>query len=322
MADPVVRVGIVAIGRNEGERLGRCLASIPPGRRVIYVDSGSTDGSVEAARVAGADVVVLDMARPFTAARARNEGWRTLISAASTLEYVQFVDGDCEFEPGWIEHATAFLDAHPQVAVACGRRRERFPEATFYNRLCDEEWNTPVGDAAACGGDALVRAAALVAVGGYDSALMAGEEPELCLRLRRVGWRVHRLDAAMTIHDAAMLQLRQWWLRARRGGFGYAQVWDVTRRRGAPLYARELARALVWAGGVPLASLMMALMFDARLALFAPMAWAVQLGRLVHREGLRKGSMLLLAKFAELGGALAYARRRLGGAARHAITYK
>lgn len=322
MADTLHRVGLVAIGRNEGERLRRCLASIPLGLIVVYVDSGSTDGSVEAARAAGAQVVALDMARPFTAARARNEGWQALLTAAPTVEYVQFVDGDCEFEPGWIDTATAFLDADSQAAIACGRRRERFPEASLYNRLCDAEWNTPIGEAAACGGDALVRNAALTAVGSYDGALMAGEEPELCLRLRNAGWSIHRLDAPMTIHDAAMLRLGQWWLRARRSGFGFAQVWDVTRRRGEPLYARELTRAVVWAGGLPLAALLLAMAIDRRLALLAPLAWLAQVGRLAGREGLTGAMLLVLEKFAELSGALAYARRRLGGAAGHAITYK
>ena len=322
MADTSQRVGVVAIGRNEGERLRRCLASIPPGLTVVYVDSGSTDGSLEAARVAGAQVVALDMARPFTAARARNEGWQALLTFFPAVEYVQFVDGDCEFEPGWIDIATAFLDADSQLAVACGRRRERFPEASLFNRLCDAEWNTPIGEAAACGGDSLVRNNALKAVGGFDAALMAGEEPELCLRLRNAGWSIHRLDAPMTIHDAAMLRLGQGWLRARRSGFGFAQVWDVTRRRGEPLYARQLARAAFWAGGLPLAAVLLAMAIDWRLALLAPLAWFAQVCRLANREGPTGAVLLLLEKFAELGGALAYVRRQLGGRAGHAITYK
>ena len=322
MVDASSSVGVVAIGRNEGERLRRCLASIPPGLAVVYVDSGSTDGSPDVARAAGAQVIALDMARPFTAARARNEGWQALLAAAPTLEYVQFVDGDCEFEPGWIGQATVFLDAHPQVAVACGRRRERFPEASLFNRLCDAEWDTSIGEAAACGGDALVRCAALANVGGYDGALMAGEEPEFCLRLRKAGWLIFRLDTPMTIHDAAMLRLRQWWLRARRGGFGYAQVWDVTRRLGEPLYGRELARAVFWAGAVPLVTLLLSMAIDWRFVLLAPLAWCAQIARLARREGIMNAFLLVLEKFAECGGALDYARLRFGGAAGHAITYK
>lgn len=322
MADRVAKVGVVAIGRNEGARLERCLASIPPGLPSVYVDSGSTDASVAASRAAGAQVVILDMAFPFTAARARNEGWRALIAAQPELDYVQFVDGDCEFEPGWIEAASAFLDGDAGFAVVCGRRRERFPQASYYNRLCDAEWNTPIGDAAACGGDALIRTAALRAVDGYDSALMAGEEPEMCLRLREKGWKVYRLDAPMTIHDAAMLRFGQWWTRARRSGFGYAQVWNATRHRRYSLYGRELSRAVLWAGVVPAVALVLAVLVDWRLVLIAPLLWTLQVVRYGQRVGMGKAALFLAGKFAELGGALAFLRRKLGATPGHAITYK
>ncbi|PZP18651.1 MAG: glycosyl transferase, partial [Kocuria rhizophila] len=143
---PARRIDAVVIGRNEGERLVRCLDSLTAAglRRVVYVDSGSTDGSVAAAEARGAQVVLLDTAQPFTAARARNAGAAALPAGG---DYIQFVDGDCALDPGWIPVASAFLDAHPKVAVACGRRREIAPEASVYNRLIDREWDTPVGEA-------------------------------------------------------------------------------------------------------------------------------------------------------------------------------
>jgi glycosyltransferase involved in cell wall biosynthesis len=158
--------GAVIIGRNEGARLVACLASFPAQvRPLVYVDSGSTDGSVAAARAAGAEVVALDMGVPFTAARARNAGFARL-EALGAPEFVQFVDGDCVLQPGWLPAAEAFLLARPEVGVVCGRRREIRPEASIWNRLCDAEWDTPVGPAKACGGDALMRVAAVRAVGG------------------------------------------------------------------------------------------------------------------------------------------------------------
>ncbi|RYI23340.1 MAG: glycosyltransferase, partial [Acetobacteraceae bacterium] len=216
------RVGAVIIGRNEGARLIACLASFPIWvRPLVYVDSGSTDGSAEAARAAGADVVALDMALPFTAARARNEGFARL-RELGTPELVQFVDGDCKVQQGWVEAAVEFLDARPKVGVVCGRRREIRPELSVFNRLCDGEWDTPVGEAKACGGDALMRVKAVAEVGGYDAGLIAGEEPELCVRLRRAGWTVWRIDREMTLHDAAMTRMSQWWKRTRRGGHAFA----------------------------------------------------------------------------------------------------
>jgi glycosyltransferase involved in cell wall biosynthesis len=152
-------VAAVVIGRNEGARLIACLEALKGDvAQVIYVDSGSSDGSVEAAQERGAQVIALDMSKPFTAARARNEGIRAVDQG---VDYIQFLDGDCALRDGWIATATTYLDAHPKVAVVCGRRRERHPEASVYNQLIDAEWDTPVGEAKACGGDALMRSDAI-----------------------------------------------------------------------------------------------------------------------------------------------------------------
>src|SRR5882724_2058738 len=106
---------VIAIGRNEGERLRRCLESCrASGYRVIYVDSDSGDQSVELARSLGAEAVELDMSLPFSAARARNAGFERL---DPTTRFVQFVDGDCEIVNGWIEQAARELGARPDVAV-------------------------------------------------------------------------------------------------------------------------------------------------------------------------------------------------------------
>ena len=172
-----MKFGAVAIGRNEGERLKRCLESLSTAAAVVYVDSGSTDGSAQWARDHGADVIELDMSIPFTAARARNAGFRRLREIASDLSYVQFVDGDCELIGGWPEQALSFLDVHADVGAACGRLRERYPERSIYNWLCDREWERPVGEVRACGGIAMMRVNALEAVGGYRDDLIAGEEP-------------------------------------------------------------------------------------------------------------------------------------------------
>ncbi|MCE9606893.1 MAG: glycosyltransferase [Planctomycetia bacterium] len=225
------RIGVVAIGRNEGERLRTCLRSLV-GRAgaVVYVDSGSTDGSVALARSLGAEVVELDLALPFTAARARNAGFERLRQVLPAVEFVQFVDGDCEVRSGWLADAIAAFEGQPRWAVVCGRRRERRPEASVFNRLCDIEWDTPVGEASACGGDALMRVVAFVEVGGFDDSLIAGEEPEMCVRMRRHGWTIHRLAAEMTWHDAAMTRLGQWWKRTVRAGHG--RVYRHCRRRG------------------------------------------------------------------------------------------
>ena len=325
MGDPVPNIGAVVIGRNEGVRLLRCLASVAPLLgRLVYVDSASTDGSVVAARELGASVLMLDMDRPFTAARARAEGFAHLQTLSPGLDYVMFIDGDCEVENGWLESATAFLHDNRDFAVVCGRRRERSPGSSRYNALAEKEWDTPIGEAAACGGDAMMRCLALQEVGGFNPAIVAGEEPELCRRLRAAGWRIMRLDAPMTIHDAAMTRLGQWWLRAVRSGFGYAQGWRLTRgsSREAPLYRRELARALMWAAMLPIGTVLLALLFHPLLLLVWPIAVGVQYLRRGPRDGWDAAALSIIGKYAELTGALRYFRREMSGSAGATISYK
>lgn len=324
----VSKVGVVAIGRNEGERLGKCLRSvIPSAALVVYVDSGSTDGSVSMARSAGSEVVNLDMQVPFTAARARNEGFKRMRQSAPDLPYVHFVDGDCEVVAGWIETAVVFLDAHCDAAVVCGRRRERYPTRSIYNKLCNIEWDTPVGETKACGGDALMRADAFEQVGGYRTELIAGEEPELCVRLRAAGWRIWRLDSEMTLHDAAMMRFGQWWRRTLRSGYGCAQGAYLHGASLERLYVWESLRAWLWGVWLPLGCLLCGLTFS-------PWGWASwliyplqMLRQTVRNPGpLRERALLalfqLLARFPESWGQMKFMRDRLLGYHARLIEYK
>ena len=321
----VATVDAVVIGRNEGTRLIACLDSLQGQvRRVVYVDSGSTDGSVAAATAAGAQVALLDTTHPFTAARARNAGFDAL--AADPPEFVQFLDGDCSMEPRWIEVALPVMQGRPDLAVVCGRRRERFPEASVYNRLADAEWDTPVGAAKACGGDALMRYAALRQAGGYRADLIAGEEPELCLRLARAGWGIWRLDAEMTLHDAAMTRFSQWWNRARRAGFAFAEGAALHGRGPERHWIAETRRAILWGAVLPLATLLGTLLIHP-LWLALLLAWPLQMIRLARRWGGGRGAweramFTVLGKLPEALGVLGYWFGRLSGRRRGLIEYK
>lgn len=254
------RVGLVAIGRNEGQRLRQCLNSvIGKVGHIVYVDSGSTDGSIEMARsLGGVDVVELDLSTPFTAARARNTGFAHLLQVNPQIEFVQFVDGDCEVVEGWLDYAHSQLEVQPNVAVVCGRRRERFPEQSIYNRLCDIEWNTPVGETKACGGDSMMRVTAFQQVGGFNPTLIAGEEPELCVRLRLQDWKILRLDAEMTLHDAQMTRAGQWWKRFLRAGHAYAEGAWLHGREPERHWVKESRSIWFWGLLIPLLALGMA----------------------------------------------------------------
>ncbi len=318
------QIGVVIIGRNEGARLVACLNSLGRAHPIVYVDSGSTDDSVAAARAHGAEVVALDMSQPFTAARARNAGFARLTQIAAPA-YVQFVDGDCELAPEWITRAAAFLGAHEDVAAACGRRREKFPEASLFNAQCDREWATPIGDADACGGDALMRVAAFEAVRGFNDTLIAGEEPELCLRMREQGFRIMRLDEEMTRHDAAITRLSQWWKRAMRAGHAYAEVSTLHKSSPKRIWAAEARRALLWSAFAPAA--LLAALFIHPAALLGLLIYPLQIARIALARGgsafdWGDATLLTLGKFAEAQGVLKYHLNRLTGARARLIEYK
>jgi len=317
------RLAVVVIGRNEGERLRRCLLSVcVPGAAVVYVDSGSTDGSVALARAMGADVVELDMRVPFTAARARNAGWRRV-----QAEFVQFVDGDCEIRRGWLEDALQHLDGDERIGAVAGRLRERYPERSIYNRLCDIEWNTPPGPAKAVGGIAMLRRAALLATGGFREDLIAGEEPELCVRLRAAGWTVWRLPADMAWHDAAMTRFSQWWRRDVRAGFAFAEGAHLHGRPPERHWVRESRSALAWGLALPLAIVALALAVGPQ-GLWLAALYPLQMLRLFLREPgtpatrAARAFFLVIGKFAEALGELRYVATRRRGTAASLIEYK
>lgn len=334
-APPSASMGFVVIGRNEGDRLIRGLRSVraqlAPHLPVVYVDSGSTDGSLAAAQALEVEGLALDMTLPFTMARGRNAGWCYLAEKYPDLDYIQFMDGDCELMPGWLEAATAALEQDPKLAAVCGRRRERFPEASPYNRLAEMEWNTPIGEAAACGGDALIRVAALQAVAGYRPELICGEEPEMCIRLRQLGWKIQRLDADMTLHDAAMHHFSQWWKRSIRGGWAVAEGRALHGSSPEGYMVHEFRSGWLWGLILPALALGLApgsrgLSLGLGLLGYGWLAWRIAQAR--RRRGEPGESVRLyalfctLSKFPQALGQWRYLSMRWRGKTAQLIEYK
>lgn len=312
------QVAVVVIGRNEGARLALSLAAARrQAERVVYVDSGSTDGSPTRAAALGVPVVTLDDKAPYTAGRARNAGVAAVVGRWPQIDLVQVVDGDCELVDGWLTRGAEELVADPHLAVVCGRRRERAPQRSVYHRLADIDWDGPLGDVAACGGDALLRVAAFRQVGGFEPTLIAGEEADLCLRLRRLGWRIRRVDAEMTRHDAAMTHFGQWWRRSRRTGYGYTE--GAWRYGLAPEHhwLRESLSVTGWGLALPLAAGVGAYPTRGR-SLLLLLAYPVLLGRIVLRERRRLdwrtaalyAAFCILGKFPQAQGGLDFLRAR------------
>jgi glycosyltransferase involved in cell wall biosynthesis len=334
---PSPRLGVVTIGRNEGERFRRCVESIrrqtaAPGA-VVYVDSGSTDGSVAFARERGVDVVELDMSRPFNMARARNAGLRRLLELMPDAEYVQFVDGDCELNDRWLEAGLSALTARRDAALVVGRLRERRRGATVYNTVADMDWDAPAGpdgEVAEVGGIVLARVGALTRVGPYNETLIAGEDADIGVRLRAVGWKLFRIPADMALHDIDMTRLSQFWKRCVRTGWAFAECSRLHRDGPVRLWDKEARSGRFWGLMVPLLTLATVLAAGpaglAPLAGYPLLAWKMYRGRRRRGDTVRDSAaysaLHLLGKFAQAWGQLRYHRSRLAGRRGLIIEYK
>jgi cellulose synthase/poly-beta-1,6-N-acetylglucosamine synthase-like glycosyltransferase len=327
-------LSVVVIGRNEGARLVRCLESIGQMNplqgsvEVIYVDSGSTDGSLERATQFQVKVKRLESANPCAAA-GRNAGWRE-----AKAPIIFFLDGDTVLERNFVADTIAELN-DPKVAVVFGNRREIEPEASIYNRLCDLDWIAPSGAVEFCGGDALIRREVLERVDGFDERLIAGEEPEMCQRIRTLGFTILHVDRPMTGHDLAMTRFSQYWRRAVRSGYAYAEVSARFRSTDLPLWKTEARSNLVHGAvliGIVLGALLVSIAMHSVFPIAAAFAiiavLAIRTAIRFHWKTADLVTLLLFGLHSHLVhiplllGQLKYQLDRLGGRTRELIEYK
>jgi len=302
--DSMPGMAVVAIGRNEGERLRLSLTSARAVcATVVYVDSGSSDGSAALARSLDCMVHELSPDRPFSAARARNEGFAKLMELAPATEFIQFLDGDCELDPDWLAAGRAAFASYPQVGLVRGHVTEMHPEASVYNRLCDLEWQQPIGEVAACGGRFLARAEAFRAAGGFRDNVIAAEDDDFCIRVRQAGWKIRMIAAPMARHDADIHSFAGWWRRARRAGHAYAQVAALHGAGPERYFVRDRRKVWIWGFFLPLLALASApftwgFSLLALLALYV--AQCVHIRRGVRGRGWRARDAWLYAAFTVL----------------------
>ena len=242
------------------------------------IHPGNSSAPLVSVVVIGRNEGELNDASPC-AAKARNLGW-----TRARGEFILFLDGDTQLDPDFVARALQTLE-DPVLCAAWGHRRESDPGQSIYTRVLDLDWVYPVGRTQYFGGDVLVRRTALASVDGFDPTLKAGEEPEMCARLRAAGWQIEHIDAPMTRHDLAVNTLRAYWLRAYRSGIAYAEVADRMKRRNDPMWQREALRDFVH--GI----LLIALPFVFLLTLFCSL-WLTALlcaavGAVLYRTVLR-----------------------------------
>ncbi len=316
-------LGVVVIGRNEGERLRKCLASVRKAiYPIVYVDSGSVDASVAIARSFDALVVELDPSRPFSAARARNEGHARLLHHYPAIRFVQFIDGDCTLLDGWLDAAIVALTADPRRAAVMGHLIERNADASQYNRLCALEWKSRAGDLqnfSCLIGIAAIRSDVLIKLDGYNPDVIAGEDSELGVRMGLAGYKVTKLDHPMATHDANITTFYQWWRRAVRAGHAIGQRAHLNGKTAAKDAMRERNSALFWGIALPAAILMTAIPTHGwsllALSAYALLGWRIWKWRRSQGDTREDAALytrfVLLAKFAEVVGLMRFFANRL-----------
>lgn len=316
-------VGIIIIGRNEGERFKLCLNSaLKASYPIVYVDSASVDDSVQYAQDNDVSVVQLTNEQPLNAAIARNAGFKQLLIDNKEIKYVHFIDADCEIADNWIEQAVSALSENDKLSAVCGRLREKNIYESIYTRLCDMSWYIKPGEINSCGGIATVKANIFKELNGFNETLIAGEEPEFYGRVRKQGYTVQCLEFFMGTHDCAMTSFSQWWTRTVKTGFGFAnaQKWGAWQSRQRSI--------LVWTLFIPL-FIFLASSFELSFITLG-LIYPIQIVKIALKSNipydfsnkLLDAFFCVFSKFPQLIGMIKYQLSRLSGQQNKNIEYK
>ncbi len=327
MSEP--KLSIIVIGRNEGERLRRCIDTlVQQTRQIVYVDSASTDGSAQMARSRDVHVLDLDMSRPFSASRARNEGYALMRRDFPDAQFVQFVDGDCDVDPGWLSVGCRLLESRPDVAAVFGTLNERNPNASVYNYQAHMTWNPQdEGEVDFFGGNVMVRVSSLDAANGFREDVIDSEDHELAIRLRANGGKVWYLKRPMALHDLAIFDFGKWWVRTKRGGYGNGQI--ITLHGNAPgkPHRRDWNKSWVWGLALPTFTLLSVLAIG-WIGLLPLGLYALSFVKMYLRKpedgGRHAGFALIsvLHKVAEMSGQVKFLLDKMMGRGPKIIEYK
>jgi glycosyltransferase involved in cell wall biosynthesis len=269
----VVPVTVVIPAYEREAMVGRAVASAlgqrPRPVEVVVVDDGSSDGTAEAARSAGARVVVHDVNRGESSAR--NTGLE-----AATQPWIALLDSDDEWLPGHLAALWRAHEGHVLVAASalrCGGdpaldRVHGAPGTSPLALRTPADLLFPENPVPGSGG--MVRRDVALVVGGYDESIPLCEDLDLWLRCLERGTGVVVPDVTAIYHmHAGQLSSRRgdmrawhtrvveaysgrpWWSRRQFSAWLTSAAWDDYRAGAGSAFAAlrrpvALARLLLW----------------------------------------------------------------------------
>jgi GT2 family glycosyltransferase len=258
----VENAGIVVIGQNEGSYLEACFKSIVnSGCPVVYSDSASKDNSIEIAEKFNIEIVQLDAAK-VSAACGRNLGAKYLLDRFPNLKYIQFIDGDTALDERWMANAIKVFYEQPDVALVAGQLDEKNSTKSLYKEMSALEWERAPGETLYSGGNCMIRSDVFVKIGGFNPKIIAGEDPELCYRLRKEGWKIWQINTLMGVHDSKILTFSQFLKRSMRTGYAYQQISCMYCKTDEKLFFKENLSNWFYGGLIPLLTLLLVPIFS------------------------------------------------------------
>jgi len=273
--------GVIVIGhdRNSPEA---AIRSAGDGCAIVFVSIGGDKEANAIARQAGAIVVDENEQALSTGGRARNAAYRQLKKIAPHIKFVQFIDAECALDPDWIGAAQKFMNRRAEVAIVEGWLTSASEKSLDHLIVADQTRHAINGETqTTIGGSALMSTEKFEAVGGFRGDLLTSETADLCIRLRRRGGHIWRLEDTMMMCNPSRSIRKGWWSSAVKRG--YQNAYSVSLHGGPPerLGVMGVARAVFWGFLFPAAVLSAAILGAAGAAMFSPLTSAPLVAGLV-----------------------------------------
>jgi N-acetylglucosaminyl-diphospho-decaprenol L-rhamnosyltransferase len=200
-------VSIIIVSYNTGDVIAACLNSLLSDRKysteIFVVDNASSDESVELIKNNYPSVNLIT--------NTENRGFAAANNQALQLcrgNYVFFLNPDTIVKSGSIERAVEFMETHPQIGLAGTKivdQKGFIRETVAYQypgQRYERTFPELIGFIASVSGASMFSLLSVIKkIGGFDEDyFLYGEEEDLCLRIRKLGFEIGYIENAVIVH--------------------------------------------------------------------------------------------------------------------------